>query len=119
MDSRSTSTGGGSSSKKDNKYIKVQLLGKGAFGTVYLIKCKTTGELRVLKEIDMNEMDPKEKEGCLREAKILEILKHDFIVGYRDVFKTKGGKLCIIMDYCEKGDLDKEIKRRKDIYDKT
>jgi len=56
MDSSSTTTGG-SSSKKDNKYIKVQLLGKGAFGTVYLIKCKNSGEMRVLKEIDMNEMD--------------------------------------------------------------
>ena len=117
MDINSVSTG--SHGKKDNKYIKVKLLGKGAFGTVYLIKCKNTNELRVLKEIDMNEMDQKEKEGCLREAKILEILTHSFIVGYRDVFKTKGGKLCIIMDYCEKGDLDKEIKRRAEHYEKT
>lgn len=69
----------------------------------------------VLKEINISEMEDSDKESCLREAKILEILQHEFIVGYHDVFKTKGGKLCIIMDYCEKGDLDKEIKKRNHI----
>ena len=64
-------------------------------------------------------MDPKERESCLREAKILEIFEHQFIVGYFDVFKTKLGKLCIIMDYCEQGDLDKEIKKRANILKQT
>lgn len=66
----------------------------------------------VLKEINIADMETKDRESCLREAKILEILQHEFIVGYHDVYKTRSGKLCIIMDYCEKGDLDKEIKKR-------
>ena len=72
--------------------------------------------MKVLKEINISDMDQKDKESCLREAKILEILQQDFIVGYHDVYKTKSGKLCIIMDYCEKGDLDKEIKKRAEKY---
>lgn len=68
-----------------------------------------------MKEINISDMDAKDREGCLREAKILEILKHDFIVGFSDVFKTKAGRLCIVMEYCENGDLDKEISRRRDL----
>lgn len=58
-------------------------------------------------------MEQKDRDSCAREAKILKILKHPFVVGYHDVYKTKSGKLYIIMDYCEKGDLDKEIKKRQ------
>lgn len=79
------------------------------------MKCQSSGELKVLKEINISDMDAKDREGCLREAKILEILKHDFIVGFSDVFKTKAGRLCIVMEYCENGDLDKEISRRRDL----
>lgn len=64
-------------------------------------------------------MDTKEKDSCLREAKILEILQHKHIVGYHDVFKTRSGKLCIVMEYCEKGDLDKEIKKQANQLAKT
>ena len=110
MDSTAQSTG--STFKKHSKYKKIKSLGKGAFGNVSLIQIEGTKEHRVLKEISLKDMEPKEKENCLREAKIMEILQHEFIVGYHDVFKTKGGKLCIIMEYCSKGDIDKEIKKR-------
>lgn len=72
--------------------------------------------MKVLKEINISDMEQNDKESCLREAKILEILQHDFIVSYHDVYKTKSGKLCIIMDHCEKGDLDKEVKKRAEKY---
>lgn len=62
-------------------------------------------------------MEQKDRESCAREAKILKILKHPFVVGYHDVYKTKSGKLLIIMDYCEKGDLDKEIKKRQKAFE--
>jgi NIMA (never in mitosis gene a)-related kinase len=52
-------------------------------------------------------MDKKEKDLALREAKILEILDNQFIISFKDVFKTKAGKLCIVMDYAEKGDFDR------------
>ena len=62
-------------------------------------------------------MDLKDRESCAREAKILKLLTHPYVVGYHDVYKTKAGKLQIIMDYCEGGDLDKEIRKRKEAFE--
>ena len=43
---------------------------------------------------------------------ILEVLSHPNIVRFREVYKTKKGKLCIVMDYADGGDLQSKIKER-------
>lgn len=55
-------------------------------------------------------MDENERRETLREAKILEVLQHPNIVRFREVYKTKKGKLCIVMDYADGGDLQGRIK---------
>ena len=49
----------------------------------------------------------------IKEGKILEQLKHPNIIGYREVYKTKRGKLCIVMDLAAGGDLASKIKQMK------
>ena len=39
------------------------------------------------------------------EAKLLEKLIHPNIIKFREVYKTKGGNLCIVMDHADDGDL--------------
>ncbi len=48
----------------------------------------------------------------LRESKILEALNHPNIIKFKEVYKTKDGKLCIVMDYAEGGDLENRIKNQ-------
>ncbi len=49
----------------------------------------------------------------LKEAKILEILsRHPNIVTFREVYKTKLGKLCIVMDYVDGGDLLQKVQQQ-------
>ena len=50
-------------------------------------------------------MGEKEKADTLKEAKILEVFNHPNIIRFREVYKTKKGKLCIVMDYADGGDL--------------
>lgn len=50
-------------------------------------------------------MSEEEKKETLFEAKVLEVLNHPNIVHFREVYKTKKGKLCIVMDYADGGDL--------------
>ena len=57
-------------------------------------------------------MSEQEKRETLFEAKILEVLNHPNIVRFREVYKTKKGKLCIVMDYADGGDLQTLIKSR-------
>jgi len=64
-------------------------------------------------------MSEEERRETLREAKILEVLQHPNIVRFREVYKTKKGKLCIVMDYADGGDLQGRIKEKYKIRDKT
>ena len=38
-----------------------------------------------------------------------QLLENEFIISFQDVFKTKLGKLCIVMDYADGGDLYTKI----------
>jgi NIMA (never in mitosis gene a)-related kinase len=60
--------------------------------------------------MDMNNMSEEEKKETIKEARILEALKHPNIVKFREVYKTQKGKLCIVMEYAEGGDLAMKIK---------
>lgn len=55
-------------------------------------------------------MSEREKEETLKEAQILEALSHPNIVTFREVYKTKRGHLCIVMDFADGGDLAGRIK---------
>ena len=57
-------------------------------------------------------MSEEERRETLNEAKILEVLNHPNIVRFREVYKTKKGKLCIVMDYADDGDMQGKIKQR-------
>ena len=57
-------------------------------------------------------MSEEERRETLNEAKILEVLSHPNIVRFREVYKTKKGKLCIVMDYADGGDLQSMVKER-------
>ena len=59
------------------------------------------GEMCVMKMIDIHRMPEKEKRETVQEAKLLEALSHPNIVKFIEVYKTKRGKLCIIMDYAD------------------
>ena len=64
-------------------------------------------------------MSEEERRETLNEAKILEVLNHPNIVRFREVYKTKKGKLCIVMDYADGGDLQSLIKSKFNKKDKN
>ena len=50
-------------------------------------------------------MEPGEIKDALYEAKIMEVLHHPNIIGFEESYNTKSGKLCMIMEYADGGDL--------------
>jgi len=82
-------------------YKRLKLLGEGAFGKAYLVECVSDKSLCVIKQVDLSKMTEQEKKDTLMEAKILEALSHPNIVKFKEVYKTKKGKLCIVMDYAD------------------
>jgi len=97
-------------------YHKIKEIGSGSFGRAYLVSCKRSAEkdkkLLVMKEIDMQRMDSKERKNAEVEAHVLSSLKHPYIVKYSESF-VHDQVLCILMDYCEGGDLWQYIAQRR------
>jgi NIMA (never in mitosis gene a)-related kinase len=91
-------------------YEKVKLLGEGSFGKAFLVTRASDGAMCVMKMIDIHRMSEKEKKEVVQESRLLEALNHPNIVRFMEVYKTKKGKLCIIMEYADGGDLQGRIK---------
>ncbi|XP_054276217.1 serine/threonine-protein kinase Nek8-like [Macrosteles quadrilineatus] len=85
------------------EYDKLVLVGRGAFGTVYLCR-KGSGERVILKQIVIEHLNEKELKDTVQEVKVMSLLKHPHIIRYQDSFISQGA-LVIVMEYATKGTL--------------
>ena len=88
----------------------VRPIGRGGFGTAYLVRPQ--GEwtvLRVLKCVDMGMMDKRQQADALNECAVLaKLRRHHFIISLHEHFQELG-RLWIVMDYADGGDLAEQI----------
>mmetsp|Transcript_10744 Transcript_10744/g.20985 ORF Transcript_10744/g.20985 Transcript_10744/m.20985 type:complete len:308 (+) Transcript_10744:2518-3441(+) len=97
-----------------DKYEVLKQIGKGSFGTVAKVKRKSDGKVLVWKELIYKRMNDREKNQLVTEVNILRELKHPHIVRYYDrIIDKSQGKIFIVMEYCEGGDIGHLIKRCK------
>lgn len=92
-------------------YTEQRKIGEGSFGRALLVTNEDNTKL-VCKMVDVSQASPKEMQDAIREGRLLAALKHPYIVRYRESF-IDGGWFCILMDYCEGGDLTKQIEQAK------
>lgn len=62
-----------------------------------------------MKKIDVSNFTPEAKKSTIREARIIEALRHPNIVGFKEVFMNRKEYLNIVMEYCDGGDLQQRI----------
>lgn len=92
-------------------YKFVKQIGEGSYGKVQLVRAPD-GKNCVIKVVDTRRMNAKEKKAAMNEVKVLSSLKHPYVVRYYDSF-LNAGKLCIVMQFAEKGDLYSRIKQAR------
>jgi NIMA (never in mitosis gene a)-related kinase len=100
----------------EGHYREIRLLGEGAFGKCYLCECLADHTFVAIKQIDLHSQSEAERKEALKEAKILEAFDHPNIIKFREVYKTRSGKLCIVMDYADGGDVSTQIKNQRGRY---
>lgn len=92
---------------------EIKLLGSGSFGKCYLCIDPQDNSKVVVKQIDISHMDLNQKKEAYHEARIMSAFDHPNIIRFRDIYATTNGKLNIVMDYADGGDLAERIKEQK------
>ncbi|GFS88582.1 hypothetical protein NPIL_13451 [Nephila pilipes] len=85
-------------------YEKIRLIGRGAFGTVYLCNQKSDNKLVITKEIPVDQMTVEERQVSMNEAKVLAMLDHPNVVAYYESFLEEK-TMIIVMEYVQGGTL--------------
>ena len=93
-------------------YIIEKQLGKGTYGVVYKVKKKEDNKIYVLKQISLIGLTQEQKADVKLEAQVLSKIKSKYVVQYYDSFE-EDGKLNIIMEYCDSGDLNDFLEKHK------
>lgn len=81
-----------------------QILGRGAFGSVYCALNWSTGETVAIKQILFSHLPKSELNVIMQEIDLLKNLNHPNIVKYHGFVKS-ADSLYIILEYCEQGSL--------------
>ena len=86
-------------------------LGKGAFGSVSIVKRKEDQKIYAMKRVTILNLGEKEKDNSFNEVRLLASLRHKNIIGYKEAFyDEKSSTLNIVMEYADDGDLSSKIK---------
>lgn len=94
-----------------NDYSEVKWIGRGNFGSAFLVHNNETKDKFVAKKIMLGQLPEKEQQNALLEVNLLRYLDHPNIVDYIGSY-VEEGSLIIIMEYCDVGDLSYHIKKR-------
>jgi serine/threonine protein kinase len=91
----------------------LQVLGKGSFGEVFLVRKRDQMQLYAMKVLRKDKiMGHNLIKYAKTERDVLSYVKHPFIVSLNYAFQTPE-KLFLILDYCSGGDLGFQISREK------
>ena len=91
-------------------FTKEKVLGKGSFGSVYLVRRKRDNKIYALKSVYMEKLNKKEQENSVNEVRILASVNHPNVIGYKEAFwDDSGSTLNIVMEYADDGDLHTKI----------
>ncbi|KAF1388549.1 hypothetical protein PFLUV_G00091430 [Perca fluviatilis] len=87
------------------RYSILRSLGRGSFGSVYLVRDNRASDgeqLKVLKQIPVGDLRPDETVRATQEAQLLSQLHHPAILSFYHSFLERDA-FCIVTEFCQRG----------------
>ena len=99
------------------RWTEVRLIGRGAQGSVHLVRHNSTQQLCVRKRVATENLSKRDRDAAHRECQLLKTLDHPRIVKFVESFEGRleddARCLHLVMEWCPQGDLAYHINEAK------
>ncbi|KAL6899673.1 hypothetical protein ACP4OV_006331 [Aristida adscensionis] len=97
------------------QYEVVEQIGRGAYGSAYLVLHKAERKRYVMKKIRLSKQNDKFQRTAYQEMSLMASLSNPYIVEYKDGWVDEGTSVCIVTSYCEGGDMAERIRKARGV----